>query len=76
MLNNKEDPELALELRDEVHVLTDSRNLGQVAEDELNQTEKDMQNLYKELELLEEQIKGHADLDEMDSLMKSTNDVI
>lgn len=76
LLNNKEDPELALELRDEVHHLTDSRNLGQIAEDELNQTESEMRNLYRELEALEEQIKGNADLDEMDSLMKSTNDVI
>lgn len=76
MLNGKQDQSLALAIRDTQTHTFDARKLGQIAEDELNQTEKDMQNMYKELEELENMIKGNVDLTEMDSLMKSTTEVI
>lgn len=73
LMNNKEDKELlAIESYNQV----DSRKLGQIAEDELNQTEKEMHNMMKELNEIEDMIKGNTDLGEMDTLMKSTNEVI
>jgi hypothetical protein len=42
--------------------LVDTRNVGQIAMDEINSTEREMAMMFKELNDLEDQIKGNVDL--------------
>lgn len=79
LINKKDDKDLQLELRDQMHDLksiTRGKNIGEIAMFEIEQTETDMKNMFKELDDLQNQIKGNIDLKEMENLMKSTNEVM
>ena len=65
-MNKIDDTELEEELRDDVHDL----DPGKAAVNEINKTENEMNQMFVELNELEERIKGNKDLKEMQTLME------
>ena len=54
----------------------DLSNPSELAIQEVNRTEREMNAMMQELNDIENQIKGNKDLKEMENLMKTTNEVI
>lgn len=49
---------------------------SELAQQEIDRTEREMNAMMKELYDIEEQIRGNLDLKEMETLMKTTNEVM
>ena len=71
IMNKTDDKELEDEYGDEVKPMY--RNIGEQAFDEVSQLEKEMGLMFKDLNELEDRIKENKDLNEMQNLMKTTN---